>query len=85
MTYKYRKGFAPSQQKICDVIKASHKLTDRVAFGKHRSETWEAVIFNDPEYIQWAFDSIPGFDLDEEAKQVWRNRMLAIEQEETEG
>lgn len=59
-------------------------LKDKVGFGKHRTRTWEEVIFEDPDYVQWAFDSIPNFYLDEEATKVWRNRMLAKEADEEE-
>lgn len=59
-----------------------HKLNDKVGFGKHRNKTWEQVIFDDPDYIQWCFDSIKDFFLDEEATKTWRNRMLAKEGEE---
>lgn len=62
--------------------KIYYKLSDKLTFGKHLTRTIENVILEDPEYIQWAFDSIPDFFLDEEATKVWRNRMLAIEGEE---
>ena len=60
------------------------KLSDKITFGKHRGKTIETIILEDPNYIRWALDSIPNFDLDEEAKKVWRNRMLAKEADETE-
>ncbi|MCC7158852.1 MAG: hypothetical protein IT281_04880 [Ignavibacteria bacterium] len=65
-------------------IKNHYKLTDSFNFGKHKNKTIEEVIECDPEYIQWALDSIAHFALDAEAKQIWNNRMLAIEGEEVE-
>ena len=79
MTYKYRSGFAPSELRREINYRG---LKDTVGFGKYRTKTWEEVIFEDPEYVQWAFDSIPKFYLDEEATNVWRNRMLAKEADE---
>ena len=64
--------------KNCSAI-IFHGLNDRVDFGKHRNKTWKTVILEDPDYIQWAFDNIQNFSLDEEAIEVWHNRMLAKE------
>ena len=90
--YKYRRGFAPTELRnknesssrlVRDQTTISfHSLKDKIDFGKYRMKTYEDVILEDPDYIQWAFDSIPGFYLDEEATKVWRNRMLAKETDE---
>lgn len=85
--YKYRSGFAPSELRKEKTDKPAityHALKDKITFGKHRGKTWETVIFEDPEYIQWVFDNIKNFFLDEEATKVWRNHMLAVEAEEVE-
>ena len=61
------------------MIKFPNGLKDTVSFGKYRSKNWEWVIMNDPDYVSWLFDNNSHFDLDHEAKEVWRNRMLAKE------
>lgn len=83
--YKYRAGFAPSELRKKmngKPVINFRRLKDKIDFGKYRMRTWEDVILEDPEYIQWAFDNIKNFFLDEEATKVWRNRMLAKEADE---
>lgn len=46
-----------------------------VGFGKHRLKTIEQIIATDPEYLDWAEDTIPNFTLTLEAK---AKRNLAI-------
>ncbi len=45
----------------------THTLDDRLGFGPHQSATIRQVIDDDPDYIEWAFNTIDGFELDDEA------------------
>lgn len=56
-------------------------LGDICEFGKYKSQIvkWKFVIDNDPSYIQWLFDNVDSFDLDNEAKIYWRDKMLGVE------
>jgi hypothetical protein len=55
-------------------------LDDTLSFGKYKNYlTIKQIIERDSDYIQWLFDNVPTFDLDVEAKETWRLRMLAKE------
>lgn len=44
-------------------------LETEIKFGKkHRGETIEDIIENDPDYLLWALDTIEWFELDDEAE-----------------
>ncbi len=45
-------------------------VNDVLSFGKHKGETLDEVIVEDPKYIAWCTDEIDGFELDEEAMQL---------------
>ena len=56
-------------------------LNDVVEFGKHKYKIWKDVINEDVEYIDWCFDNIKKFDLDDEAKSYYRNKKMSNENE----
>ncbi len=46
-----------------------YKLETELNFGKkHKGETIEEIIEDDPEYLLWAIDTIEWFELDDEAE-----------------
>lgn len=58
-----------------------NKLDDKLQFGKYKNYlTIREIIEKDPDYIEWLFDNASTFDLDAEAKEEWRLRMLGKEE-----
>lgn len=56
-------------------------LNDVVQIGKYENQIvkWKYVIDKDPMYIEWLMNNVKSFDLDDEAKQYWRDIMLGKE------
>lgn len=56
-------------------------LNDVVQIGKYKNQIvkWKYVIDKDPMYIEWLMNNVKSFDLDDEAKQYWRDIMLGKE------
>ncbi len=56
-------------------------LNDVVQIGKYKNRIvkWMYVIDRDPMYIEWLMNNVKSFDLDDEAKQYWRDIMLGKE------
>jgi hypothetical protein len=46
-------------------------LYDKLDFGQYAGRTIKYVIDDDPDYIDWARDTIPGFELGEDASYYW--------------
>jgi len=51
----------------------AYKLTDILAFGKHRGRSIKEIAFDDPTYIEWALDETDDFELDDEAMEVYES------------
>ena len=56
-------------------------LNDVVQIGKYKNQIvkWKYVIEEDPMYVEWLMNNVKSFDLDDEAKQYWRDIMLGKE------
>lgn len=51
-------------------------LETELKFGaKHRGETIEEIIEDDPDYLLWAIDTIEWFELDDEAEEELERRI----------
>jgi hypothetical protein len=46
-------------------LREPHRLDTRCPFKKHRDEFWKDVIENDPAYVEWLYENVQGFQLDE--------------------
>ena len=53
-------------------------LNDVVDIGKYKTQIvkWKYVIDNDPLYVEWLMNNMTSFDLDDEAKKYFREKML---------
>ena len=56
-------------------------LNDVVDIGKYKTQIvkWKYVIDNDPLYVEWLMNNMTLFDLDDEAKKYFREKMLGEE------
>ena len=52
-----------------------YKLETIINFGKHKDETIKAVCDDNPTYIDWCLDNLEWFDLDDEAKDYFEDKM----------
>lgn len=52
-------------------------LEDKLTFGKHKGETIQFVIDEDPEYLGWVLENIEWFKLDEKAARFLENALSA--------
>ena len=53
----------------------AYGLTDKFNFGKHKGETIQEVIEDEITYLEWCMDAVDGFDLDEQAYQVYNDAL----------
>jgi hypothetical protein len=44
---------------------------DRLSFGKHKGEQLIDVIVGDPHYLTWCIENIDGFELDNDAYEMY--------------
>ena len=50
-------------------------LDSRLGFGKHKGvEVWR-LIEEDPDYLKWCIENMPGFSLDNEAFTEYQNKI----------
>lgn len=42
------------------------EIDEVFAFGKHKGETLDEVIVDDPGYVDWCLSEVDGFELDDE-------------------
>lgn len=58
------------------------KPTERFRFGKHKGKYLKDVLNNDPGYVEWCKNNIPGFVIDEPQPKKTRTRKLTNIQQE---
>jgi hypothetical protein len=65
------------------VVMTEYGFKSRLPFGKHKGETIEEILDNDPNYLDWAVGYIDGFTLAEDVlKELYKILDRIEEQEE---
>lgn len=53
----------------------AYKLTDKISFGRHKGEAIQDIIDDDITYIEWAIDTVDGFELDDDALEFFNEAL----------